>query len=71
MNIYFEKSVKRLNVRNSDNAVRLGFRNGNDEFPTRRRPLKHRRRCLSGTPRHLSDQDVSPIVPRRIRPDRR
>ena len=31
---YALKAVNPLNEHNSDNAIRIGFRNGNDEFPT-------------------------------------
>ena len=46
-----EKTVKPLEVPKSDHAGRPRFHDGIDAFSTPRRPSKHRRRGLSGTPR--------------------
>ena len=50
-----EKTVKPLEVPKSDHAGRPRFHDGIDAFSTPRRPSKHRRRGLSGTPRPASD----------------
>ena len=67
---YFGKTVKPLEGPIPTLPLVPAFEVESMCFRPPRRPSKHRRRDLSGTPRPASDRLVSPVVSRHIRHDR-